>query len=91
MQLEGMGLYTQRRSEMTNWKEHKELQEAVKNYLIEYDLGLEHQFEYDPIIDGVYVCVSGHPVLLVGLPPVSNYSIDETEYTDKYLRKAKVA
>ena len=77
---------------MLTWnpKEDMELQQAIKNYLADHDLYLDPQAEYKPVIDGVYICVSGHIVLMVGLPPVSNYSIDETEYTDKYMRK-KVA
>ena len=73
---------------MLKWnpKEDVELQEAIKNYAIAHGLYLPSNVEYDPVIDGVYVYISGHPVLIIGLPPVSNYSIHETEYTDKYLR-----
>ena len=78
---------------MLDWnpKEDVELQQALKNYLSEHGLHLPSDFEFNVCIDGVDVCIEGHSILEIGLPPVSNYSIDETEYTDKYLRKAKVA
>jgi len=72
-----------------NPKEDPVLQQAINNYLIEHDLYLNPQAEYEPVIDGVYVCVSGYTVLRIGLPPVSNYSIRETEYTDEYMRLPK--
>ena len=78
---------------MYDWdpKEDVELQEAIKNYVTAHGLHLPSNVEYDVCIDGVDVCIEGHPILEIGLPPVSNYSIHETEHTDKYLRKVKVA
>jgi len=71
---------------MWNPKDDKELQQAIHNYARRHNLILDLNIEYKPVIDGVYLYVSNHVVLRVGLPPVSNYNIRETEYTDKYLR-----
>ena len=59
---------------------------AVSDYLLSHGLSLPEGVTYEYIIDGIYVCVEDYPVLVIGLPPVSNYPVDETEYTDKYLR-----
>jgi len=67
-----------------------DLQKAVSDYLFINGLALPENFVYEPVIDGVYVCVSNNVVLRVGLPPVSNYNIRETEHTDKYLRAGKL-
>ena len=75
---------------MTDWKEHKELQQALQTYLSKHNLMLSGSVVYESGIDCVYVIVQDNPVFIVGLPPVSNYPVRETEYTDKYLR-AKVA
>ena len=71
---------------MTNWKEHEELQEALQAYLTEHDLILPDDAEYESSIDCVGVIVQGEPVFIIGLPPPSNYEVEETEYTNKYLR-----
>jgi len=63
------------------------LQKNVSIYLQERQLMLGDDAVYDILIDGVDILVSGHAVLRVGLPPVSNYSIHETEHTNKYLLK----
>ena len=75
------------------WKPEEDmaLQQAINGYLVKNGLSLIGDVTYDPCIDGVDVCVSGNPVLMIGLPPVSNYSIHETEYTNKFLRTRKVA
>ena len=41
--------------------------------------------EYISGIDCVKIQVEQKPVLIVSLPPVSNYDIEETEHTGKYL------
>ena len=71
---------------MTNWKDHKELQGALQAYLTEHDLTLPYNTRYESGIDCVAVIVQDDPVLIIGLPPVSNYHVRETEHTDKYLR-----
>jgi hypothetical protein len=38
-------------------------------------------------IDFVGVRIDDYTVLRIGLPPVSNYPVRETEHTDKYLKK----
>jgi hypothetical protein len=70
-------------------KEDAELQNAIHAYIAEHDLFLDESAEYIPIIDGVRVYVDGCVVLQVGLPPVSNYRIRETEHTDKYMRQTR--
>ena len=74
---------------MRNWdpKTDEKLQKAVRDYLTNHNLVLGDNAEYKPIIDGVDIMVSGFPVLMIGLPPVSNYSVRETKYTNKYLRQ----
>ena len=69
-----------------NPKNDKKVIEAVNNYLLANDLILPNDVVYEYIIDGIYVCVKKQPVLIIGLPPVSDYSIEETEYTNTYLR-----
>ena len=71
-----------------NWdpKKDEKLQNAIQTYLFEHNLVLSSNAEYDTIIDGVDVLIDGYVVLMVGLPPVSNYNIRETEYTSKYMR-----
>lgn len=71
---------------MTNWKEEKDFQDALQAYLREHDLVLLDDAVYESGIDCVGVFVQDVPVLIVGLPPPSNYRVEETEHTDKYLR-----
>lgn len=71
---------------MTNWKEHKELQRALQAYLHEKNLILNGEEVYQSGIDCVGIFIDNHIVLSIGLPPVSNYPVQETQYTDKYLR-----
>ena len=66
-----------------------ELQEAIRDYTENRGLFLPEDARFSPGIDCVGVFIKGRLVLSVGLPPVSNYEIRETEYTDKYLRKRK--
>ena len=71
---------------MWNPKTDKKLNAAILTYLYKNGLTMDNNAEYLPGIDHVCIRVDGKPVLRVGLPPVSNYSIRETEYTNKYLR-----
>jgi hypothetical protein len=68
------------------WKEHQELQQALKKYTMAHGLELSGDESYGSGIDCVFVYIDKKPVFIIGLPPVSNYPVDETEYTNKYLR-----
>ena len=76
---------------MTDWKEHKELQEALQAYLTKHDLVLPDDAVYKSGIDCVGVFVQDVVVFHVCLPPPSNYEVEETEHTDKYLRPHKAS
>ena len=67
------------------------LQKALQDYLIKRNFFLDEDAEYEVIIDGVDIFVSGHLVLCIGLPPVSNYNIHETEFAEYYLSVDKMA
>ena len=69
------------------YKSNDELQIAIQTYLSEHGLFLSENVKYEPVIDGVHVLINNDVVLRIGLPPVSNYPVRETEYTDKYLRE----
>ena len=75
---------------MTNWNEHRELQKALQDYLLDHEIELRGTETYESGIDCVFVCIEGDPVLIIGLPPVSNYTVNETEFTNKYLRTGKL-
>ena len=74
---------------MWNPKEDKALINAISDYVSTNNLILDEKHELTPIIDGVFVEVDGKPVLIVGLPPVSNYNVRETEHTRRYLKAKK--
>ena len=71
---------------MTNWKTHKDLQQALRTHLSIRGWVLDDNIEYESGIDCVFVMLGGNPVFIVGLPPLSNYEVEETEHTDRYLR-----
>ena len=71
---------------MWNPKEDNNVQKAVYTYLHEHGLVLPETAKYEVIIDGVDIKIDNNVVLEVNLPPVSNYTIDETEHTRKYLK-----
>ena len=71
---------------MWNPKEDKKVQSAVQKYLLAMGLTVDGETEFLAGIDHVCVRVNGVPVLAIGLPPVSNYLVEETEHTRKYLR-----
>ena len=68
---------------------HKDIQQALQFYLTENGLALTGHEKFSWGIDFVSVRVHGVLVLTIGLPPVTDYEIDETEHTRKYLRVAK--
>ena len=72
---------------MLDWnpKEDVKLQEAIKNYLIAHNYRSDVEMDYEAGIDFVQTQINEIPVLIIGLPPVSNYSIEETEHAKKYL------
>ena len=74
---------------MTDWKEHREMQHALYTYLLECNLTLSDNVSFESGIDCVFVLVDDDPVLIIGLPPVSNYTVRETAHTDKHLRPGK--
>ena len=75
---------------MTNWANHKELQDALTAYLAKRGLILDGRETYASGIDCVFVSIHDKPVFIIGLPPVSNYRVRETENTTKYLKQAAV-
>ena len=68
-------------------KQDKKLQEAVCSYLSEHNMTLSSNATYIAGIDCVQIRIGGVPVLEVNLPPMSDYVVEKTEHTDKYLRK----
>ena len=66
-------------------EEDPKAMKALNDYLFAQGLSLPDNATYEYIIDGIYVCVEDHPVLVIGLPPVSNYPVEKTEYTGKYI------
>ena len=77
---------------MINWEDDKGFQKAIREYLSKNGLALSGDETYQSGIDCVGVFVDDRLVLSVGLPPVSNYPVRETEYTQRYLRaREKVA
>ena len=74
-----------------NPEENPELMKAVEDYLSANGLALPDNAEFGYMIDGVYVDVDNETVLTIGLPPVSNYPVRKTEYTDRYLLIRKPA
>ena len=73
-----------------NPKEDKKVQAALVSYAQKHDLELRNDMVYEIIIDGIQIRVEDHVVLIMGLHPMSNYAIDETKYTDKYLRSKQI-
>jgi len=65
--------------------EDKKLQAAIRDYTEKHGLRLPDNAEYSPGIDFVELLIGDESVLCVYLPPVSNYTIHETEHTSKYL------
>jgi len=74
---------------MRNPEENPKVTEAVNKYLSAKGLSLPDNAKYEYVIDGVYVCVDDYPVLVIGLPPVSDYPVHETKHTSTLLRAKK--
>jgi hypothetical protein len=72
---------------MSNPKENIKVMQAIANYLDINDLVLPDNARYAYVIDAVDLYIDDVLVLWVGLPPVSNYPVRETEHTHKYLKK----
>ena len=70
---------------MTNWKIHKDLQTALSVWLNDRNLSLPEKETYQSGIDCVGIFVDGNLILSINLPPLSNYEIEETKHTHKYL------
>ena len=73
---------------MMGWEPAKDekLLAAVQAYLDGQGLLLYGDARFVAGIDYVALKIGDHAVLRIGLPPVSNYVIDETEHTSRYLR-----
>ena len=71
------------------YKSDEQLQNAILDYTEKHGLVLPDDVLYVPGIDFIEVRIGEIPILTVGLPPVSNYPVRETEHTDKYLRPGK--
>ena len=67
-------------------KSNKDFQNAISNYAKAHNLVLPDNITYDGGIDFFDVRVDDKPVLIVCLPPVSNYNVRETEHTRKLLK-----
>ena len=68
------------------WKEDKELQTALNKYLTSKGFSLPDNVQYSTGIDFVAVMVDDFEILAVCLPPISDYYIEETKYTHRFLR-----
>ena len=89
-----MGFLTEKDIEFLHFchnelKNNDDLNKAVNEYTNKHGLSLPDTALYVPGIDFVSIEINGVSVLIINLPPVSNYSIDETEHTSRYLRSAK--
>ena len=67
-------------------KNNKDFQNAITNYTKMHDLVLPDNVTYNAGIDFFDVRINNIPVLIVCLPPVSNYKVRETEHTRKLLK-----
>ena len=74
-----------------NPREDKELQAAIEDYLVKHKYTLDRNFDYIAGIDYVSVELDGVSVLVVNLPPISDYVVEETEHTSIILAKNDVA
>ena len=68
---------------------HKEIQQAINAFLEKNSLALTGRERFSWGIDCVGVFADGLLILDIGLPPISNYPVSETEHTRKYLQPAK--
>ena len=65
-----------------------DFQNAIQNYAKKHNLILPEKRYYEFGIDYFDVWVDGKQVLVVSLPPVSNYKVRETEHTRKLLKSS---
>jgi len=72
---------------MNDFKENRPLMQAIHKYTDAIGLVLPRRAVFEWGIDCVGVFVDTNLVLSVGLPPVSNYTVRETEHTRQYLHK----
>ena len=63
-------------------------QNAILSYVKKHGLILPDNLTYGGGIDFFDVRVNDIPVLVVSLPPVSNYNVRETEHTRKLLKSS---
>jgi len=59
---------------------------AISDYLSVRGLYFPDNVKFEYVIDGIYALIDDYPILMIGLPPVSNYPVEETEHARKYLR-----
>ena len=74
---------------MKSPKEDMQVMKAIKIYLEKNNLVLCDNAEYEWGIDHVAVYAEGVKVLIVGLPPLSNYSVRKADYADEHLLPRK--
>ena len=67
----------------------RDFQNAISNYAKKHNLVIPDEVTYTFGIDFYDVRVDNKPVLIVSLPPVSNYVVDETEHTRKLLKTTR--
>ena len=68
------------------------IQSALWSYLSKKELSPTDKMRFEAGLDAVAVVINDEIVLIISLPPVSNYNIYETEHTHKYLKRiAKTA
>jgi len=61
-----------------------ELQNAIKIYFMAHGATMPKGIRFTPGIDYVEARIDDIPILIIGLPPVSDYFVRETEYTNEY-------
>ena len=69
-------------------KNNQDFQNAILNYTKANNLVLPDNITYSAGIDFFDVRVNNIPVLIVCLPPVSNYEVEETVHTRRLLKSS---
>ena len=64
-----------------------DIQKAYWSYLADNNIAFSGEVTFMPGIDHIAVEIGDDVVLRIGVPPTSNYEVERTEHTDKYLRK----
>jgi hypothetical protein len=70
-----------------NWRKDEDLQNALRAYLTDRGFIMPENVRYVSGIDFVALKVQAHTILRISLPPMSDYEVEETNYTHRYLRK----